>query len=382
VKANQPTVCIFETEHFESVYVHIRILDAQGLSLAVFVTSPVEKALRELLKEDAERIQWFVKPEKMSMPKFILRTAVYTRKCRVPFFFLHTVSSNYILWAAVASLLKETRFYLTIHDVNSMFASKPSLDLRKQMHHIGKKWLIRSVSAYVMLSRNASNYLRSIALPDKQIYYLPAALFEKKNSGNDIDLSLSTINIAVPGTVDPRRRDYRQVLELARLISEKKLPITITICGGMSKSDHPNLSAELLHASDQYPLLHIYDEPFVSVSDLEQTLRNAHFIWLPSKVYFKDSMGEKETYGISKNSGVVNDAIRIGTPMILPEGFSIEEGQETSVFRYQNASEILSFLNGITMDPDKYHSLIENAQSFSREFTLAAMQPLLKKMLT
>src|SRR5215212_2295699 len=87
-------IVIYDTEHFETTYALIRILDTPQNKIAMFTTQKMEGVLKEMLAEKVHMYIWFI--SKKSSLRFVFKIYNYCKRKNVSYLFLNTVSYHHI----------------------------------------------------------------------------------------------------------------------------------------------------------------------------------------------------------------------------------------------------------------------------------------------
>ena len=364
-------VGIFETEHYEGAYPVIRLFDIPSNNLVIFTTPETYKRFNDLFKEEANKFQWVILNTKGRRVGFFRQLYREAKKHRLDIFYINTISSNHLLFAGVIAFLRKTRIILTLHDINCMFNSRWSWKPRKMAHHIGKRYLLRLVKEFNVVSDTMISYLRDKTRGKKIIHNFPGAVFEHKNSSAAINES---IHLVIPGSIDKRRRNYDMVFDLLRLAEEKKLPLRITILGGYTDPYGAGIIQKARSFPTHYTTLSFYETDVVLQDEFDRQLNDAHFIYIPSVINTTICFDIPEIYGLSKSSGNVFDVIKHAKPFIVPKGLRIPETLESSCFRHVALTDITQFINMLLLEKNKYLHWEQKALANSTEYTISKLR--------
>lgn len=368
------TIGIYESEHFETVYPVLRVLDNGINRITVYTTAAVARQLNDQLGADSNKFQWVLKEDGQSIRHFISTITDHAQQQAFDFFLFNTVSSNHWLFANMTSKIPATAFYLVVHDVNNLIKSQPGLGLRKLIRHFGKKRLLKNCKGFFSISSRTTAYLSNFINDGRSVRWFPGAIFEEANYVG-MKLSAGThIRIVVPGTLDSRRRNYQQVFNLVEYLIGKNLPIEIGLLGGASGVDSLQLLEQCKRLSNKYDGFSFYEVPEVPYAEFNKQLQSAHFIWVPSTVNTIMADGIAETYGQSKSSGNMFDAIRYAKPLLIPAALTIDKEQEEGAYIYGNQEELISFLSNLIQHPELYENWAEKALEVSRKYSVSKLQ--------
>lgn len=120
--------------------------------------------------------------------------------------------------------------------------------------------------------------------------------------------------IVIPGTVSQKRRDYLSILKTLNNIN---IPMNVTFLG---KANGKEL--KWLKNFEQENILHkiSYFTQKISQKSFDNIMKTADVLWCPIKAE-TEFFSIKETYGKTKISGNIGDAIKYGKWAIFPESY-------------------------------------------------------------
>lgn len=357
-------VTIFETEHFEGAYPVIRLFQHQGCELTILTTAETYQRFLDLFPHDHQRFTWEILP---TTGKRVFFTGFYDalKRARPHLLYINTISNNHLLYAIALARLRIARVVMTIHDINCLFKSKPSLSFRKMVIHRGKKKLLDEVGEFNVVADTMLPYLRT--LTHKPLHNIPGAVFQNQQSVTELS---APVRIVVPGSIDKRRRDYRQVFELATLAEERKQALHIVLLGGFTDDYGRDVWKKAGEISSAFVTIQAYNTNIVDQAEFDQQMDAAHFIWIPSVINTRICGDIPEVYGQTKSSGNIFDVIKHAKPFIAPAGLSIPASMKESCFVYENSVDIRQFLEKCIQSHSLYTNLVEAALTSSKEYTI------------
>lgn len=362
---------IFEMEHFEGAYPVIQLFDMPANQLVIFTDADTYERFADLFKLNVNRFQWEILDKTGSKWRFFRQLYKAAKKHQLDLFYLNTISNNHLFYAWVIGLLRIPRIVITVHDINCLFKSHWSLQLRPLIHHIGKKALIKRVHEYNVVSDTMVEYLRETTHGQMGIHNIPGAVFEREQFSLTIH---SYIHLVVPGSLDKKRRDYQQVFELLKAAEAKQLPLHITLLGGYNDDYGKNIIQQATDLKTVHTKITVFDTDLVHQDEFDEQLDYAHFIFIPSVINTAICFNIPETYGISKSSGNMFDVIKHARPFIAPQPLRISDTLESSCFRYTSIDHLAGFLHGLFQNKDDYSNWQERALANSKEYTIKRVQ--------
>ncbi|RZM07802.1 MAG: hypothetical protein EOO88_51175, partial [Pedobacter sp.] len=307
------------------------------------------------------RYEWVVKNDDESNRQFIFRMMTFLKSHPFDIIFASTIEDNFVLYARGFKKLISAKKILTLHMVNAYADFQSALSLRRWVRNHGKRMLLKTVDALNVISEPQSKYLAERIQTQLPIHLIPGGHFEETNFHPVQYNKTEPIRIIVPGSVDARRRDYGSVLELLQLAKEERVSISITLLGGFSTAYGAGVMQQCQEWLKTNNNLFTFEEAHLDQPLFDDTIRNAHFIWMPLQNKTMISDGVTEMYGISICSGNVGDIIRHAKPFFAPSFLQMDKALERAALRYDSVIDILSFIQ--SLHPADYATLQEKSRS-------------------
>jgi len=358
-------ITIFEKEHFEGAFPVIKLFDMPGNNITVITSGETHKRFIDLFGKDAGKFKWVILTTTGKI-SFFYSLYINLKKEKKDILYINTISDNHWLYAFVLSLVRFKRVVLTVHDINCLFESRPSWNLRNQIIHKGKKSLVKKIDEFNVVSDTMIPYLQT-KIKDKKSHNIPGAVFENRTYFQNISTPLK---IVIPGSLDKKRRKYEEVFELASIAEKEQLPLQLVLLGGLSDDYGEYIIQKAGGFQSVYCKIFFYRTTIVGQEEFDQQVETAHFIFIPSVVNTKICGNIPETYGVSKSSGNIFDAIKHAKPFIVPRKLTIPSNLETSCFKYENISDLADFLKKIASSPVDYAKWQTLALDNSKNYTI------------
>jgi glycosyl transferase family 4 len=358
-------IVIFETEHFETAFTVIRLFDLPGNKITIYTSKEAFTRLNDLLLDNTHRFNWEILPRSNRFRLFNLLH--YELKKQDPdILWLNTVTSNHLLWALISRLLHFKKIILTVHDINCLFESRFRFSFRHAIVHWGKKWLIERVNEFNVISDTMVSYLGK-HVKEKKIYNIPGAVFP----GSSVRQSLAgQLQIVVPGSIDPKRRNYEQVFELATMADKEKMALQIVLLGGYSSDYGKTIVERAKQFGSEFCQILAYHTKIVDQVEFDKQIEAAHFVFIPSVIHTKICGEIPEEYGKTKSSGNIFDVVKHAKPFLAPGALTIPANLQTSCFRYNSPADILNFFKKLISEPRNYDQWQKNAVTNSHQYTI------------
>jgi arsenate reductase-like glutaredoxin family protein len=361
---------IFDTEHFETAYPLIRLMQLPGRRIFIFTNAHCQQRLSELLNGDEAQLNWVIQQPNESNRQFIHKLNTLIRQLNIQLLFYNTISNNHLLHALLLKNHPSLRTVLTVHDINDLTRYTPAFTPGGFYRNIGRRQLLKHSSELNVISETMMPYLRDKIGKHHIIHNIPGAIFETEPATLTVS---GAVNLVIPGTIDKKRRDYLQALELLIEADSVKLPLNMTFLGSPYADYGKNIleSARQLHL--KYAKIHLY-EAEVPQPEFDAVMKQSHFVFIPSVKKSYTSTGNWEIYGETKSSGGIFDAVRHGKPMIVPWFLNVPTAIERRCMRYKNVADLITLLKACYSHPDQYLAWQRNALESSRQFTVGMIR--------
>ena len=366
-KESYMNVIIYETEHFEVAASLIKLFAAGNCNLTLIINSRVNEKLSEVFEDGNTQINKIILPKKISRLALYQTLQKYIDKIQPDLFYLNTVSSNHILFAWLLKKNKTVRSILTVHAINCLFEPIPFLGFKKIIRYFGKRMLVNNVNEFNVISETMTGYLHNKNKKKKTIHNIPGAVFtgQQKNS-----ILSDVINLVIPGSIDYRRRNYEEVIELIELADKTGLPVNITLAGGYYAEFGEDIINRMKKLQLVFCSLTIFGKEELSQSQFEMILLNSHFIYMPCVINTAICGKIKEVYGVTMSSGNISDAIQFARPFIAPRALRLPQNLISSCMEYSNKDELLGLLLSLFKKPDSYQKYCDEALKNSMNYTI------------
>ena len=360
-------VAIIDNYHFEVTYTLISLFTKKENKLTIFVHQEAYQQLLLMLEGEESQYTWIVKEEKQTNRSFVGQIFQHIRQHPFDLLYFNTIEDNFILYATQLRHIKNKKMILTLHDINGFFQYQPSLSIRSLVRYIGKKRLLRSFPSFNVLSETLTRSLQAKLPASKKIFNIPGSYFAPQQFCSRYYKEGDTWEIAVPGAVDIRRRDYVMIFDFLRLARQQNVKVSVTLLGGFSKGNSEEIQQKCQDYLQTNNNLHIYQPAIVDQPEFDRVLTKSHFIWMPLQPTITISDGVKEQYGVSTCSGNIADAIRHASPFFIPSETHIDAMLEKSCTRYKTVNELAAILQHLT--ENKYSVLQKQAYEASLHYT-------------
>lgn len=300
----------------------------------------------------------------------------------VNFFILNSNDGKHLLWYKLLRADKQSKFVLNVHEVHNLFYSKYTFGVRSVLRHLGKKLLIKRADAFIVNTEAMKFYMEEKAVTTLPVFWIPAVVYENQDKRI---IPNSAFAIAIPGTIDHRRRDYSFVLNVyEKLLTICKVAPRL-ILAGAPYGKYGNEILEKAEAINNKGGDIDFFRSEIPEADFESILHESDLIWSPLKISTSIFDGITEVYGQTKNSGNTHDAVRFARPMLIPRQLVTSKEIESSVVRYEDEKSCAGIIKGIASDFHMQMHLkseaIQNAKAFTTEKVASKFQLLVDALM-
>ena len=351
-------IALFDTGHFETAYTLLRLFDQPGNQVFVFTNGQTEAILKDMLQDDQDRFDWFIIDRWISNLNYFLYVRRQLKQIKPEIIYLNTIDRLPFYYAAMLNTLPHARVILTIHDINCFFHKGNLNTFSDMLRWQSRKLLLRELEAVNVISETMLPAVRQKTNYRFPVIQIPGAVYEQQS--HEL-LPTQRLQIVVSGSIDQKRRNYDDVFLLAELAEEAGLPVDITLAGGTQTLYGKAVLNKARLWKGQFSKIHSYDGSMLLPAEYDRVLQSAHFIFSPVVVQTKICGNIPETYGITKSSGSISDAIRFAKPFIVPEELMISSNLQSSVYKYKTLNDITDLLFRIFKNPETYRQWKEQA---------------------
>jgi hypothetical protein len=370
LRLREKKIIIYETTHHENLPALLDLSEAHFSEVAVFLK---ELSYHNLSGQGSPERRWprtdfFVQPADCGNRRFIGQLFAFLKRHRYSHLHLSTLDNNLLVFVFRLAGAGAVHLSLTVHEVNEYFTFS-FRSLRDWSESIAKLCLHRLIRHYsfflpAMLDRFQQK------LPETTLVFIPSRFYAGLHSPPLFRATQPPFTIVIPGSVDPNRRNYAEVVQTLTLFlsrdnqsresfSAGATPlIELVILGDSRTEAGAGIIASLQSLEgERFRLRHF--KGYIPETIYEQELAGAHLIWSPLNVHKKSSRNSPETYGLTTASGLTADLLLNNIPALVPDGFIIPDPFRTAILSYRSPETALAIIEGMIRDPAGYHALSE-----------------------
>lgn len=353
-------VLIVDFDHYEMLY--SLYMSACRYASHIYICSVQDyiERLKELELSFKVKVDWIVS----SSPKDLLAKADEFSGIEVQYSFLNTIYSDFDDTLTWLNTFSYGHIVLTIHNANFWLMKGKRYKLFKRPRNEQHKDMLRLIElskSILVLSNNVKKYIVKKYKPKKNIVVFPYSVYEGFK-GRSLD---HCITIAVPGVIERTRRDYELILSVFKQLDTKKFKLKLL---GPPIGEYGNgIVAKCVELKNKGYLIDLLEDP----KYFEHEISDATVILAPINIHTSFA-GIEETYGVSKESGVIFDVVRYAKPAILPKSLHVPADISNAILRYKTANELKGQIVSL-IEYSTLRKLKEAAASVSQAYGIDAV---------
>lgn len=175
----------------------------------------------------------------------------------------------------------------------------------------------------------------------------------------------------VPGRVDPYRKDFHVALDAYEAVAGD-CDVGLHLLGHVRDEEARNIvqrCERLADCFDERVAFPDMDLDWISESEFIRVMQEADAVLSPvNESYEKRFMDE--TYGKTKTTGNVRDAVRFGMPLVVPTHFRLSDPLAGLTTQYRDTTELAAVMERFATDPDFRSEIQFEARETAEAFSL------------
>lgn len=368
-------------EHQEVLYGLIDLLLLQAVEIYVFAPAYMHGQLKPEWLEN-ERLHWTNKLPEENIPQFIQRVKT---QLEVVDLIVFTTLVNHFAFFAQQTFTPPT--VLLIHKGNAFFAPQSNLSIRNlkdvlrllrslwRRDDFFRKKLLEKTSFVSFTDPSIEAYMQPLVTDFVQLLpALPFAYFTPT-----LPQCNTPIQIVVPGTVSALTRDFELLfLALEKIDVLLNIAVNLIFLGGASGTKARPLFDFMQKNRFQNINIQIFRSMLPELEYQKQVL-HADFLLLPLREQIQFGT-TREWYGKTSISGGINDSLRFGKPILVPNFYPLDPTLQNLAGRFHNAEGLANLLLK-WVNERSYLSLAEQAHTLLTAFTKAQRSHVLMEIL-
>ena len=343
--------------HLECLNSLCKIFEHSSFRIDIYTTSGIYSELRHY--SYSRQFRWNVKPQKMSVKKFLTLSKTALNNYDILFFTTMEIETGYSPYTDIG---QKPATILRIHNINSWFNRIHNIRLYITTHDLFKDFsylirvffgkadwfhkarILRSISFFTFPTNQMTQFAKTNHLVNsgKLIAPIPVSVFDPEYHK---PLEKEHITFTIPGKVDKRRRDYYLILRvLKNILKKSNKGIKLIFLGKATNNYAKDVIKQFKKLSVDYSTFEFqYFTARVPQTQFEDIIKKTDLFISPINIQTKYKL-YREIYGQTKLSGIESDIIRYGKPAILPRDYQVDEDIQDLIDFYSNEEELSAIL--------------------------------------
>ncbi len=346
--------------HYTYLYSLCKIFEIDDLYL--YVSEQLMQSLKNSKFERYSDIRFKIKDKDCSLKYYYTNIIEEINDSDIDFVFINTVHGNFIQNLFLTSKLKKKKV-LTIHNLNNYVKPKVVFSLKSILRSLLRKKIMQNCEIINVYGENLKSYLTENYKLKKTITTLPFSVFDKELIRQKT--TKSKLVVAIPGSINEDRRDYKSVYNVFKRIYKEGHDIELKLLGRPINNtanklinDFENLSSDKVQVFTG----------FVPEETFENEMWKADLIiGLTKKNIIFDST--EEEYGKSKETGTTFAMIRYAIPGIISSEVEKMKELDNSTLTCSSEEELYNLIIEMYFNPYILDDLKKNALNNSQKFS-------------
>jgi glycosyltransferase involved in cell wall biosynthesis len=349
-------IVLYETTHHENLPALLDLCEVQFNQVAVFLK---EISYHNLTGEGSPEQRWpqtdfFIQTTDCPNRRFIRQLLRFVRRHSFTHLHLCTLDNNLLLFAIRLPFIGPVHLSLTVHEVNEYF-SRSFHTVRDWTETIAKKVLHLQIRHYHVFLPAMADQLCG-RLSGSTVVFIPSRFYSgHRPPSHPSPTHTSPFRIIVPGSLDPNRRHYDDIIKALPILSSISSFEFVLLGDATSETATPILADFQPLLSDRIGLRTF--NGYIPQATYEQTLTQAHLVWSPLNICKSNSRNHPETYGLTTASGLTADLLVTNIPVLVPADFIVPEPFRPALCSYGSPEEACKLIRGFLDDPAAYAAI-------------------------
>ena len=338
--------CAFEDFHFTALENDIRTCNLEQNYIIAYVNQNAKEEVSLMLGEKSALVEWhsYADPDlpflqsSESTEEDLRRQFVQHVKDRRDLDFVIIPSPEYHpnWYLPLAEGERHYELIAGVHNINSIFFSDRTPEETKR--------LFAAADSYCVFGSELKKTMLSGGITHKKIYvfeqHYDAAEHPRKPKSTD------RIVFVITGSVEEKRKDYQTVVDALAMVPDIHPRIRLILLG-KAVTEYARGIVSQLDSMKKTGLETVSFSSHVPADAFEESMSGADYLLGPTKVE-TTYQGVPETYGITKQSGIIREIIGYAKPVVLICDMIIPSNIESSVIRYSSATELAEVFRTLT----------------------------------
>lgn len=364
--------------HYHSIYFYTlaKVCNTVKTHVTLFTTQEIYSLIEGHL-ENKDQYTIIIKDESESIGSF-LKKVESTCSEKIDLLFVNTIQESLKDLPHYFNFKPNCKMILTVHDANTWMNHKLTFEIKRPFRTLDSlisALIIQKIVLPRFMGINVvyppiKDYIINNNFYKKDVFTFPFILFDD-NKKLYFSKDKKKIKFVVPGAVIEQRRDHEVVIDaFENLFKKYKERISLCLLGKSTGVYGKRILNRCKKLKDKGFDIS-YFKSYVPEEIYDRTLNESTVVIAPIKLHTTSLGTWKETFGLSKASGAIFDAIQYAKPFVLPEKFKLMDELKNSSIKYSNSNDLESKLAEIIEDGEKLISLGENAIKNSKKLSFS-----------
>lgn len=344
---------IYETTHFENLPALLELSRRYFNKTTVFLTEQSYQQILPLFNNTGFPIGLHFK----------IQTKEITNRGFIKLFFknislntythlhINTLEHNMLFFAIRLLKVQNIKISMTVHLINE-YRTFSFQNFKKITESFAKLILHKKIDNYRVLAPAMEPYFFT-CFPNKKVVFIPGNFYDLHSLQNT-NKNSNYFTVAIPGTVEAKRRDYALVIRLFKAnISTftKYSKIKVILLGNANSDFGKEIIAQFKKLINADFVFEWFDEE-VDQENYNNIFCEADIVWNPIIVHTKGIRNVAETSSISISPGFITDQMHFGKPAIIPQAIQVHKVLKACNFYYKDEADIKKVFIQILSNPD------------------------------
>jgi len=365
--------------HYHSIYFYTlaKIANTKKTHVTLFTTKEIYSLIESHL-DNKDQYTIIIKEEKESINSFLKRIEKICND-KIDLLFINTIQESLKDLPHYFKFKPNCKMILTVHDANTWLNKKLTLDFKKPFRTLDtlissiiiQKIILPKFDGINVVYPPIKDYIKNNNFYKKDVYTIPFILFDENKKIQLLKTS-NKIKFVVPGAVIEQRRDHTAIMDaFERLFEKYGEKISLCLLGKSTGSYGKDILKRCQDLVDKGFNVCFF-KSFVPEKKYDKTLNECTIVIAPIKLDSTSLGTWKETFGLSKASGAIFEAIQYAKPLVIPERFNLMDELTNSTIKYSDSKDLESKLVKIIDDEKKLIDLQKNAIENSKKISFSS----------
>lgn len=368
-------IAIYEPIHLECIFPYCEMLSHRGDQVSICTSAAFKNDLQVVLGEQYAAFEFSFLDMSESRRLFWQKINSFFHSSAFDLIILNSIDFRHLM-IYKALQKQEACIVVTLHDINNFFKPKYSWRPKTILRSLGKILLAKKADAFFVYAKAMQEYILSKQYTTKPVFLLPPVITKAQNPRPESPVFVITI----PGSIDKKRRDYKLVLEcFSKLSTKYSQNIKLFLAGRPVGKYGYEILQTANNLKQKGHSISFYEQE-IPENIFRGIIEETTLLWSPLCIDTLVHDRIAETYGVTKMSGNIHDAIRYGKPLMVPDQLRLPEEILSSCVTYTSVSDAQQQLDLLITHKAALQNISLNAFYNSQKYSLANGSSMMKEI--